>query len=177
VSKQRQMKEQIVNEITEKLQNSVTAVITDYRGLNVAQATQLRNELRELNVEYKVLKNSLTKIAADKLGLQDLNQFLEGPTAIAFSKDDPVAPAKVLAKFAKDNKALEIKGGILEGKVVTINEIKALADLPSREELLAQVLRAIQSPLTGMANVLQGPLRNLVYVLEAIRKEKETAQA
>lgn len=177
MSKQRQMKEQIVNEITEKLQNSVTAVITDYRGLNVAQATQLRNELRELNVEYKVLKNSLTKIAADKLGLQDLNQFLEGPTAIAFSKDDPVAPAKVLAKFAKDNKALEIKGGILEGKVVTINEIKALADLPSREELLAQVLRAIQSPLTGMANVLQGPLRNLVYVLEAIRKEKETAQA
>lgn len=177
MSKQRQMKEQIVNEITEKLQNSVTAVITDYRGLNVAQATQLRNELRELNVEYKVLKNSLTKIAADKLGLQDLNQFLEGPTAIAFSKDDPVAPAKVLAKFAKDNKSLEIKGGILEGKVVTIYEIKALADLPSREELLAQVLRAIQSPLTGMANVLQGPLRNLVYVLEAIRKEKETAQA
>ncbi len=167
------MKQQVVQEITEKLQNSVTAIITDYRGLNVAQATKLRNELREVDVEYKVLKNTLTKIAANNLGLNDLEQFLEGPTAIAFSSEDPVAPAKVLAKFAKENKALEIKGGVLEGKVVSLEEINALADLPSKEELLAQVLRGMQSPLVGMANVLQGPLRNLVNVLDAIRKEKE----
>lgn len=173
MNKQRQMKQQVVEEITEKLQNSVTAIITDYRGLNVAQATKLRNELREVDVEYKVLKNTLTKIAANNIGLQDLDQYLEGPTAIAFSAEDPVAPAKVLAKFAKENKALEIKGGVLEGKVVSLEEINALADLPSREELLAQVLRGMQSPLTGMANVLQGPLRNLVNVVEAVRKEKE----
>jgi len=169
-------KEQSVQDITEKLQKSVTAVITDYRGLNVAQATKLRNELRGANIEYKVLKNTLTKIAAKNVGLEGLDQYLEGPTAIAFGIEDPVAPAKILSKFAKDNKDLEIKGGILEGKVVSLDQIKALADLPSREELLAQVLRGIQSPLTGMANVLAGPLRNMANVLEAVRKEKE-AQA
>jgi len=169
-------KEQTVQDITEKLQESVTAVITDYRGLNVAQATKLRNELREANIDYKVLKNTLTKIAAKNVGLEGIDQYLEGPTAIAFSTEDPVAPAKILAKFAKDNKDLEIKGGVLEGKVVSLEQIKALADLPSREELLAQVLRGIQSPLTGMANVLAGPLRNMANVLGAVRKEKE-AQA
>ncbi len=176
MNKQRRVKEQTVQEITEKLQNSMTAVITDYRGLNVAQATKLRNELREVNVEYKVLKNTLTKIAAQNIGLAELNPYLEGPTAIAFSTDDPVAPAKVLARFSKDNKALEIKGGVLEGKVVSLDQIKALADLPSRDELLAQVLRGMQSPLVGMANVLSGPLRNMANVLDAVRKEKE-AQA
>ena len=176
MNKQRMAKEQSVQDITEKLQKSVTAVITDYRGLNVAQATKLRNELRGANIEYKVLKNTLTKIAAKNVGLEGLDQYLEGPTAIAFGIEDPVAPAKILSKFAKDNKDLEIKGGILEGKVVSLDQIKALADLPSREELLAQVLRGIQSPLTGMANVLAGPLRNMANVLEAVRKEKE-AQA
>ena len=176
MNKQRMAKEQTVQDITEKLQESVTAVITDYRGLNVAQATKLRNELREANIDYKVLKNTLTKIAAKNVGLEGIDQYLEGPTAIAFSTEDPVAPAKILAKFAKDNKDLEIKGGVLEGKVVSLEQIKALADLPSREELLAQVLRGIQSPLTGMANVLAGPLRNMANVLGAVRKEKE-AQA
>ena len=176
MNKQRMAKEQSVQDITEKLQKSVTAVITDYRGLNVSQATQLRNELRGADIEYKVLKNTLTKIAAKNVGLEGLDQYLEGPTAIAFSTEDPVAPAKILAKFAKDNKDLEIKGGILEGKVVSMEQIKALADLPSREELLAQVLRGLQSPLAGMVNVLAGPLRNMANVLEAVRKEKE-AQA
>ncbi|KUO52607.1 MAG: 50S ribosomal protein L10 [Desulfitibacter sp. BRH_c19] len=173
MNKQRRVKEQTVQEITEKLQNSMTAVITDYRGLNVAQATKLRNELREVNVEYKVLKNTLTKIAAQNMGLEELKQYLDGPTAIAFSTEDPVAPAKVLAQFSKNNKALEIKGGVLEGKVVSLDQIIALAELPSREELLAQVVRGMQSPLVGMANVLSGPLRNMVNVLDAVRKEKE----
>ena len=176
MNKQRRVKEQNVQEISEKLQQSVTAVITDYRGLNVSQATKLRNELREVNIEYKVLKNTLTKIAAKNLGIKGLDQYLEGPTAIAFSNEDPVAPAKILAKYAKDFKNLEIKGGVLEGKVVSMEQVKALADLPSREELLSQVLRGLQSPLTGMANVLVGPLRNLVNVFEAI-KEKKEAQA
>lgn len=173
MNKQRRMKEEVVQEITEKLQNSVTVVLADYRGLNVAQATTLRSELREANIEYKVLKNTLTKIAAANVGLGDLDQYLEGPTAIAFSYEDPVAPAKLLSKFAKENKEFEIKGGILEGKVVDFEQIKALADLPSREELLAQVLRGMQSPLTGMANVLAGPLRNMANVLDAVRAQKE----
>ena len=173
MNKQRMAKEQSVQEIAEKLQASKAVVITDYRGLNVFQVTKLRNELREVNVEYKVLKNTLTKIAAKNVGIENIEQYLEGPTAIAFSNEDPVAPAKILSKFAKDNKDLEIKGGLLEGKAVSMEQINALAELPSREELLAQVLRGIQSPLTGMANVLAGPLRNMVNALEAIRKEKE----
>lgn len=176
MNKQRQAKEKVVEEIVEKLQNSVAAIITDYRGLNVAQATKLRNQLREADVEYKVLKNTLTKIAASRVELSDIDAYLEGPTAIAFSANDPVIPAKVLAQFAKENKALEIKGGILEGKVVTLEEVKTLAEMPSKEELLAQVVRGMQSPLVGMLNVLQGPLRNLVYVLNAVKSEKE-AQA
>ncbi|WP_227764095.1 50S ribosomal protein L10 [Zhaonella formicivorans] len=175
MSKQRELKQQQVAEIKQKLQESVAAVLTDYRGLNVAQVTKLRTQLREAGVEYKVLKNTLTSLAAHELGLESLDAYLSGPTAIAFSHD-PVAPAKVLFDFAKANKALEIKGGVLEGKVIDFNQVKALADLPSKEQLLAKVLGGMQAPLYGMAAVLNGPLRNFVYALEAIRKQKE-AQA
>ncbi len=173
MNKQRQQKAEIVAEIKEKLGNARGAVLTDYRGLNVAEMTELRAKLREANVEYKVLKNTLVTIAARDMGLEGLDPYLEGPTAIAFGTEDAVSPAKILSKFAKDHKDLEIKAGILEGKVIGIEEIKALAELPTREELLAQVLRGMQAPMAGFANVLQGTIRNLVYVLEAIRKEKE----
>jgi len=173
LNKQRQQKAEIVAEIKEKLGNARGAVLTDYRGLNVAEMTELRAKLREANVEYKVLKNTLVTIAARDMGLEGLDPYLEGPTAIAFGTEDAVSPAKILSKFAKDHKDLEIKAGILEGKVIGIEEIKALAELPTREELLAQVLRGMQAPMAGFANVLQGTIRNLVYVLEAIRKEKE----
>lgn len=167
-----QAKEPVVQEIKGKLEASKGAVLADYRGLNVAQVTELRRRLREAGVEYKVVKNTLTKLAAAELGLEGLNPYLEGPTAIAFGIEDPVAPAKILSEFAKTNKALEIKAGVLEGKVIDFNGVKALADLPSREVLLAKVLGGMQAPLYGFANVLQGNLRNLVYVLEAIRKQK-----
>jgi large subunit ribosomal protein L10 len=173
LSKQRERKQQIVNEIKEKLDNSSAVIVTDYRGLNVSQMTKLRAELRNAGIEYKVLKNTLTSLAARELDLADLDNYLSGPTAIAFSREDPVAPAKVLTKFAKEHKALEIKGGLLDGKIIDANSIKALADLPGREELLAQVLRGFQSPLSQLVNVLNGPIRNLVYVLEAVRKQKE----
>ncbi|MBZ4688696.1 MAG: ribosomal protein [Clostridiales bacterium] len=176
MNKARQEKERVVQEIKSKLQNSNAAVLTDYRGLNVAEVTELRKQLREAGVEYKVLKNTLVKIAAKEVGLEDLFQYLEGPTAIAFSEEDPVAPAKILSNFAKEHKNLEIKAGLLEGNVVSIEQVKELADLPSREELIAKVLGGLQGPISGLVNVLQGPIRNLVYVLEAIRKEKE-AQA
>ena len=142
----------------------------------MAQATELRRKLREAGVEFKVLKNTLTAIAAKKL-IRRVDLLLVGPTAIAFGYDDPVAPAKVLSEFAKTNPALELKGGLLEGKVLDVAGVKALADLPSREELLSQVLRGMQAPISGLVNVLQGTIRNLVYALDAVRKQKEAAGA
>lgn len=169
-------KEATVNLLKEKLQESQGAILADYRGLNVSEVTELRSKLREANVEFKVAKNTLTKRAADEVGIEGLDPFLEGPTAIAFGMEDPVSPAKILSEFAKDHKALEIKAGILEGKVIDIEAIKALAELPSKEELIAKVLGGMQSPLYGFAGSLQGLLRNLVYVLSAVQ-EKKAAEA
>ncbi|MCL5045223.1 MAG: 50S ribosomal protein L10 [Actinobacteria bacterium] len=170
-------KEMAVGELTEKFRNSKAAVLTNYRGLNVAQATKLRKKLREAGVEYRVVKNTLARIAAHQLGLTGLDGFLEGPTAIAFGAQDPVAPAKALSDFAKDNKQLEIKAGLLEGKVIDPTGVKALADLPSREVLLAMVLGGMQAPMYGLVTVLNGPLRQFAYVLEAVRKQREEAGA
>lgn len=170
-------KQAVVAEVAEKLKNSQGIVLADYRGLNVSQVTKLRKKLREAGVEYKVIKNTLTSLAAKEAGLEDLEQFLSGPTAIAFGLEDPVVAAKVLTEFAKDHKALELKGGVVDGKVIGLDEVKALADLPSREVLLSMVLRGFQAPLYGMANVLQGNIRNLAYVLEGVRKKQEEAQA
>lgn len=165
-------KAQVVAEIRAKFGRSSGVVLADYRGLTVAQVTQLRAKLREAGVEYRVLKNTMVKRAANEIGVQGLDPFLEGPTAVAFSAD-PVAPAKILAEFAKTNKNFQIKAGLLDGKVIGVDGVKALADLPPREVLLAQVVRGMQAPLVGMANVLQGPIRKLGYALEAIRKAQE----
>ncbi|OLN32426.1 50S ribosomal protein L10 [Desulfosporosinus metallidurans] len=169
-------KSQVVSEITEKFQNASGVVLADYRGLTVAQVTQLRAQLRQAGVEYRVLKNTLVRRAANEVGVEGLDTYLEGPTALAFSAD-PVAPAKVLMEFAKANKlkTFKIKAGVLEGKVIGPEGVKALAELPTREVLLAMVLRGMQAPLTGMANVLQGPIRKMGYALEEVRKLK-TAQ-
>lgn len=170
-------KKALVAELAEKLQNTKGAVLTNYRGLNVAQDTNLRRKLREAGVEYRVVKNTMTRIAANEIGIQGMDAYLEGPTAIAISLTDPVAPAKVISDFIKENKlqALEIKAGLVEGKVIDAAGVKALASLPSREVLIAQVLAGMQSPIVGFVNVLQGNIRNLVYTLEAVRKQKESA--
>ncbi|AGA67968.1 ribosomal protein L10 [Desulfitobacterium dichloroeliminans LMG P-21439] len=167
----------VVAEIKEKFQNSTGVVLADYRGLTVAQVTQLRAQLREAGVDYRVLKNTMVRRAAHEVGIEGLDGYLEGPTAVAFSAD-PVAPAKVLAEFLKATKVktFAIKAGVVEGKVIDEAGVKALAELPSREVLLAQVLRGMQAPLVGMANVLQGPIRKMGYALEEVRKLKE-AQA
>jgi len=163
----------VVSEIKEKFQQSSGIVLADYRGLTVAQVTQLRAKLRKAGVEYRVLKNTLVRRAADELGVEGLEPYLKGPTALAFSAD-PVAPAKILMDFAKENKLkkFQIKAGVLEGKVIGADNVKALADLPSREVLLAMVLRGMQAPLSGMVNVLQGPIRKMGYALEEVRKLK-----
>lgn len=158
----REEKVQAVSEIATKLRESQTTVVADYRGLTVAQVTELRKQLREAGVEFVVLKNTLTRLATKQENLTDLDQYLTGPNAIAFSKDDIIAPAKVLADFAKKNDKLEIKGGVIEGKVVGADQIQALATLPSREGLLSMLL-----------SVLQAPMRNFALAVKAVADQKE----
>lgn len=170
-------KEQLVLAMKEKLEKTKGAVFTSYRGLTVAQDTALRRKLREAGVEYRVVKNTLTRIAAKQANIEGLDKHLEGTTAIAFSFQDPVAPAKIISNFLKETKtqALEIKAGLVEGKVIDPSGVKALANLPPKEVLLAQMLAGMQSPMVGLVNVLQGTTRNLVYALDAIRQQKESA--
>lgn len=175
MNKQRQAKAAVVTELKNKLEASMLAVLTDYRGLNVAEITKLRQRLQEAGVEFRVVKNTLTGRAARELGLEGLEPYLEGPTAVAFSTTDPVAPAKILSETMRSSKTFKIKAGVLEGKVIGLNDIKALADLPSREQLLARLVGGFQAPLAGLVNVMSGNMRNLVYALEAIRKQKEAA--
>ncbi|WP_227874293.1 50S ribosomal protein L10 [Tumebacillus algifaecis] len=160
----REEKVALVNEIAEKLQNSKSTIIADYRGLTVGQATELRKRLREAGIEFRVLKNTMTRRAAEQVNLGEVNQYLTGPNAIAFSTDDVVAPAKILNTFAKEHKALELKAGIVEGKIIGLEEVTALAELPNREGMLSMLL-----------SVLQAPMRNLAYALSQVAEQKEQA--
>lgn len=169
----RDAKENAVQELVERLSQAQGVVLTDYRGISVNKMSDLRRQLREAGVELKVVKNTLAKRAADELGITGLEQYLEGPTALAYSLTDPVAPAKHVSEFIKAKKILEIKAGLVEGKVISASGVQALADLPSREVLIAQVVSTMAAPLSGFLNVLQGPMRKLGYALEAVRKQKE----
>jgi large subunit ribosomal protein L10 len=159
-----QAKQEAVDVVTAKLRESVTTVVADYRGLNVAQVTELRKQLREAGIEFQVLKNSLVRRATAAAELSELDSVLTGPTAIAFSKEDAVAPAKILSDFAKKNDALEIKGGVVEGQVVGVDQINALAALPSREGLLSMLL-----------SVLQAPVRNFALAVKAVADKEEAS--
>jgi large subunit ribosomal protein L10 len=148
------VKEQIVSEYAEKLAKAKSFVVVDYRGLTVAEDTQLRKELRENNVEYSVVKNRLTLRAMEKAGFTGLDQVLTGPTAVAISYDDAVAPAKVLVTNAKKNNKLEVKGGMVEGKILSVNEINGVASIPAKPVLIAQLLGMLQTPIRGLAVAL-----------------------
>ncbi|MDF2523287.1 MAG: ribosomal protein [Clostridiales bacterium] len=167
-----QQKKEVVQEISEKIKAAKAMVFADYRGLTVEQDTELRNALRKAGVEYKVVKNTLTKFAAKENGLEGLDSFLNGPTAMAVSATDPVAPAKVLAEFAKKYEKLELKVGVVEGKVIDEAGIKALAELPPREVLIAKVLGGFNAPISGLVNVLNGNIRGLVVALNAIAEKQ-----
>ena len=167
----KESKVKAVEEIRDRFSRSKSAILADYRGLNVAEMTDLRKQLRQQEIELKVLKNTLTSIAVKDLNY-DLDEFLQGPTAIAFSYNDPVAPAKVMAEFAKKYKSLELKAGIVEGKVADKDMVIELSKMPPREELLAKAVGSIQSPLYGIVGVLDGSLRNLVYTLQAVQDKK-----
>lgn len=164
-----------VQEIAEKLQKGQAVVFTDFRGLPVKAMTELRSELRKAGVEFKVVKNTLTRLAARQANIEGLDPLLVGPTAIAVGYEDPVIVAKRIIEFSKRYEALQVKGGLLNGRVIDASGVKALADLPSREQLIAQVLRGMQAPISGLVYVLKGTLANLVYVLDAIRRQKEQA--
>jgi large subunit ribosomal protein L10 len=159
-------KKQLVSEITGKLRDSKATILVDYRGLTVGEVTELRKQLREANVEFKVYKNTLVRRATADVELTDLDEHLTGPTAIAFSNDEVVAPAKVLNNFAKEHEALEIKAGVLEGQTASVEEIKAIAELPSREGLLSMLL-----------SVLQAPMRNVALATKAVADQKEEQSA
>jgi LSU ribosomal protein L10P len=154
-------KKQLVEEIADKMKRSVSTIVVDYRGLNVAEVTELRKQLREAGVEFKVYKNSLMRRAAEAVGLDGLTDWLTGPNAIAFSFEDVVAPAKILNNFAKEHEALEIKAGVIEGNFASLDQIKALAELPSREGLLSMLL-----------SVLQAPMRNFALAVKAVADQK-----
>ena len=164
-----------IAEVKELLTNSKCTILVDYCGLTGAQDTKLRRAMRQAGVKYSVVKNNFVRIAAQEAGIEGLESFLEKNTAIASSPEDPVVVAKIITDFAKENKVMTIKAGILDGKVISAEDIKALASLPSREVLLAKMLGSMMSPISGLANVLQGTIRNFVYVLDAVRKEKESA--
>lgn len=165
----------VIDDISSKMKEAKAMVFADYRGLTVEQDTELRNALRKAGVEYKVVKNTLTRFAANENGLGGLDSFLNGPTAMASSDKDPVAPAKVLSEYAKKYDKLELKVGVVEGRVIDVDGIKALAELPPREVLIARVLGGFNAPISGLVNVLNGNIRGLVVALNAIAEKKASA--
>lgn len=167
-----QQKKDIVSNLADKMSRAVSGVFVDYLGLSVEEDTQLRNELRAANVEYRVVKNTLTKFAADQIGFEGLDECLNGPTSLALSFDDVVAPAKILSKFAESHEGFAIKAGFIEGKVVEKEAIDQLAKLPSKEVLVAKALGGLNAPIAGFANVLNANLRGLAIVLNAIAEQK-----
>ena len=148
-------KQAVIDEIADKLSNAQSVVVAEYRGLTVDEVTELRRALRAENVELKVYKNKLALRATEACGKQELDEFLTGPNAIAFGHDDAVAPARVLAKFAKDHEALVIKAGIVEGKVLEVEEINEIAKLPGREGMYSMLLGMLQAPVSKFARVVK----------------------
>ena len=173
ISKNLQNKMTQVEEIKARFEKAKSVVLIDYRGLTVAEVTELRNQFRAEKVEYVVLKNTLIQRAVDALGIEGLDPYLAGPTAVAFGIEDAVSPAKVIVDFQKKVKKTELKAGLMDGKILSVADIKALAELPPREVLLAQVLGTLNAPISGFVNVLAGTIRSVVNVLDAIRKQKE----
>ncbi|MFR1709173.1 MAG: 50S ribosomal protein L10 [Clostridium sp.] len=160
-SKNRSLKEAKVAEIKEKLEKAQGVVLSEYQGLNVEEDTQLRKALREAGVEYRVYKNTLVTLAAKELGIEGLDQYLQGPVSIALGYDDPTAPARVLNDFAKNHKKLQLKAGVIQGELFGEAQIKEIASIPSRDVLIAKLLGSFKAPLS-----------NLAYLLNAIAEKK-----
>ncbi len=169
-----EQKKALVASLSDKLKNSCAGVIVNYKGINVSDDTKLRKELRESGVEYFVVKNTLLQRAAKEAGLDGLEPVLEGTTAIAISKEDYVAAARILCKFADENDFFKAKAGFIEGKVISEAEVNNLAKLPTKEVLVAKALGGLNAPISGFVTVLNGTIRGLVVALNAIA-EKQSA--
>lgn len=170
---ERTTKERLVADLHEKLQRASAAVLTDFQGLTVAEMTELRDALAAQRVEYQVVKNTLMRLASKDTGASILEPFLKGTCAVAIGYDEPTAPAKVLKGFMKTNAKLKIKAGALAKRLLTPEQVEALADLPSREVLLGRLLGTLNAVPTGLVTVLSGVPRAFVGVLAAIQREKE----
>ncbi len=168
-------KKEIVTALTEDFKKSKIVLVTDYKGLDVSAVTKLRSELTESKIDFKVVKNTLLRRASEDTDVALIADLFTGPTAIAVSYDDPVAPAKIISEFAKINEKLEIKGAIMEGKAIGPDGILALSSLPSREVLLGQVLSTINGVPTNFVRVLSAVPTGLLNVLQAIKDQKEAA--
>ena len=171
----RQEKVAVVAEVTAKLNEASAVIVTEYRGMSVGQLAALRRQLRPAGGEYKVYKNTLARFAAVDAGVPGLADLLTGPSGITFITGDAAAVAKALRDAAKANPLLVLKGGVIGGKVISAKDVEALADLPSREVLLAQFAGALQAPMVKMAGLLQAMPRNFAYGLKALIDQKESA--
>jgi large subunit ribosomal protein L10 len=160
-------KQEIINELHEKFARAKAAVLTGYSGINVEQITELRNKLRQSKVEYRVVKNTLARRAAEGTGLEALKDHFVGPVGIALGYDDPVAPAKVLQEFSRTQQKLELKVGVLDGKLLKQADVKALANLPSLDVLRGKIIGLLQAPASRIVGVLQAPGGQLARVLKA----------
>lgn len=158
----RDMKEVKINELVEKLSKSQAAILSSYKGITVEEDTELRKNMREAGVEYRVIKNTLTARAARQVGYPEIEKYLEGPVSIAFGYDDPTAPARVLADFAKNHKNFELKAGIVQGEVFDKDRVMELSKIPPKEVLIAKLLGSFKAPLS-----------NFVYMLNALKEKKE----
>jgi large subunit ribosomal protein L10 len=168
-------KKEIVKSLHEKFAKSKVVIVTDCKGLDVAAMNDLRKRLREFDVEFKVVKNSLLIRAAEETDAQLIKECFKGPSAVALSYDDPIAPAKVLIKFSKDHKKLNIKTGVMNGKMIDLDAIRAMSALPPREVLLGQFLSVINSVPAGFVQVLSAIPMQFLNLLQAVKKQKEAA--
>lgn len=175
----REKKEELLSWYTDLFSRSSAAILTDYRGLTMGDITQLRNKLREIQGEYHVTKNRLVKLALKEANLPVPEDLLEGPTATGFCFEEVPAVARVLMDFSKESKILVIKGGLLGDRIISADQVTALAELPPREVLLAQVLGTIQGPAGGITRAIAGSIRNILYVLKARveQLEQQSSQA
>ena len=170
-------KKRFVQELHERLGKSKVVILADYKGLDVGAMTDLRTKLREAQIEFQVIKNTMLRLASEGTDVELIKDQFKGPSAVALSYDDPVAPAKILTEFAKANDKLEIKSGVLNGQAIDLAGIKALSSLPSRDELLAQVLSAMIAVPTSFVRALSDVPRRMVNVLQAIKDQKEQQAA
>ena len=173
----RNEKEDVIAQVAEQLAGTQNLFVSDYRGLTVAQLGELRAKLRESGASFTVVKNTLGGIAAERANREALREMLKGPTAVTFCGDDLVGAAKALADFARTHPQLEVRGGLLDASLIDASGVKALATVPPREVLIAQVVGTMAAPLTGLVTVLQGTISGFVRALNQVAEQKATAEA